>query len=128
VREPGTTPFGRPPLATLALLAGALLAGAPAGAAPPFDLADQARVAAGRERFESTCTGYCHGRGGLPARGPRLFDRPELDPDRIFATITGGRKRAGKVMPAFKGQLPDEEIWQLTAYVAWLAGQKEAPR
>ena len=126
MREPETIWFGYP-LAALAL-AGAVLAGAPASAAPPFDLADPARVAAGKERFEATCTGYCHGRGGLPARGPRLFDRPNLDADRIFATISEGRKRAGKVMPAFKGKLSDEEIWQITAYLTWLTGQKEAPR
>ena len=32
-------------------------------------------------------------------------------------TLPQGRQSAGKLMPAWKGQLSDEKIWQITAFI-----------
>lgn len=80
---------------------------------------DTARVAAGAEGFKQLCTG-CHGRGGEggqgEGQGPNLATNWEVrrakDQD-LFGFIRNGVK--GTAMPAFS--LPDEQIWQLAAFV-----------
>ncbi len=55
--------------------------------------------------------------------GPALMDHKWLyggEPDQIFATIVEGRPNG---MPSFRGKLPDNQIWQLAAYVRSLSGQ-----
>jgi cytochrome c oxidase cbb3-type subunit 3 len=66
------------------------------------------------------CTG-CHAQGG-GAIGPALMDENWIygkDPDAIFATIMEGRPNG---MPAFRGRIPEEQAWQIVAYVRSLSG------
>jgi cytochrome c oxidase cbb3-type subunit 3 len=66
------------------------------------------------------CVGcHAHGGGGM---GPPLMDARWIygaEAENIHATILEGRPNG---MPSFQGKIPDEQIWQLTAYVRSLAG------
>jgi cytochrome c oxidase cbb3-type subunit 3 len=66
------------------------------------------------------CSGcHSHGGGGI---GPPLTDDDWIygsDPQNIFATITEGRPNG---MPSFRGRIPSQQIWELTAYVRALGG------
>jgi cytochrome c oxidase cbb3-type subunit III len=67
------------------------------------------------------CNG-CHAQGGGDV-GPALMDatwRYGADPASIYATIAYGRPNG---MPAFGGRVPEDQIWQLVAYVRSLSGQ-----
>jgi cytochrome c oxidase cbb3-type subunit 3 len=67
------------------------------------------------------CTG-CHAHGGGD-KGPALMDRVWIygsDPAQIYATIVEGRPNG---MPSFGGHIPDNEVWQLVAYVRSMSGQ-----
>jgi len=67
------------------------------------------------------CNG-CHAQGGGDI-GPALMDakwRYGADPASIYATIAYGRPNG---MPAFAGRVPEDQIWQLVAYVRSLSGQ-----
>ena len=66
------------------------------------------------------CTG-CHAQGG-GAIGPALMDENWIygkDPDAIFATIMDGRPNG---MPAFRGRIPEEQAWEIVAYVRSMSG------
>jgi cytochrome c oxidase cbb3-type subunit 3 len=66
------------------------------------------------------CTG-CHAQGG-GAIGPALMDENWIygnGPDAIFATIMEGRPNG---MPSFRGRIPEEQAWQIVAYVRSLSG------
>jgi len=66
------------------------------------------------------CTG-CHAQGG-GAIGPALMDESWIygkDADAIFATIMAGRPNG---MPSFRGRIPEEQAWQIVAYVRSLSG------
>jgi mono/diheme cytochrome c family protein len=93
------------------------------GEEPPIDLKDPAQVAEGQTTFNRTCTGYCHGRDGLQGRAPSLRGREDLSSEQIHTTISNGRRSAGKIMPAWKGQLDDQKIWQITAFILSLREQ-----
>jgi cytochrome c oxidase cbb3-type subunit III len=59
----------------------------------------------------------CHGRDGLGGAGPPLLDGWwQYGPDvvSIYLSIRDGRMGG---MPAFRGKLNNEQIWQLTGYV-----------
>jgi cytochrome c oxidase cbb3-type subunit 3 len=61
------------------------------------------------------CSG-CHGNGG-GGSGPALIDDKWIygsSIDNIVATIREGRPNG---MPSFRGRIPDDEIWQIAAYV-----------
>jgi cytochrome c oxidase cbb3-type subunit 3 len=63
----------------------------------------------------------CHAHGG-GAIGPALMDHRWIygsRPDQIFSTIVQGRPNG---MPSFAGKIPDQEVWQLVAYVQSLSG------
>lgn len=65
------------------------------------------------------CSG-CHSHGG--GMGPALMDdawRYGSAPRNIFATIVEGRPNG---MPSFRGRLPEQQVWQLTAFVRSLSG------
>ncbi len=78
-------------------------------------------IAKGQQLFSwMNCSGcHSHGGGGM---GPPLID-PEWRYggriDQIAATIAEGRPNG---MPAWRGKLTDEQIWQLAAYVRSLSG------
>jgi cytochrome c oxidase cbb3-type subunit III len=66
------------------------------------------------------CTG-CHAHGG-GSIGPPLMDEKWIygkEPENIFASIVEGRPNG---MPSFRGKIPDDQVWQLVAYVQSLAG------
>lgn len=78
-------------------------------------------VAEGKQLFDQmNCSGcHSHGGGGI---GPPLTDNEWIygsEPQNIFQTITEGRPGG---MPAFRGKLPNYQIWELVAYVRALGG------
>jgi cytochrome c oxidase cbb3-type subunit 3 len=63
----------------------------------------------------------CHAQGGGDS-GPPLMDDQWIygsRPENIFATIVEGRPNG---MPAFRGRIPDHQVWQLVAYVRSMSG------
>jgi cytochrome c oxidase cbb3-type subunit III len=66
------------------------------------------------------CSG-CHANGG-GGSGPALMDDTWIygsGMENIVATIREGRPNG---MPSFRGRIPDDQIWQIAAYVRSLAG------
>lgn len=82
-----------------------------ASSGAPFDLADPARIAAGKSRFNSTCAQYCHG-----DKPPLFIGRPDLEAEYVFNTIRDGGKGATP-MPPWGDIFTAEEVWELVAYV-----------
>jgi len=67
------------------------------------------------------CNG-CHAQGG-GGMGPPLMDAKWLygsTPQQIFQTIVEGRPNG---MPAFGGRIPEDQLWQIVAYVRSMSGQ-----
>jgi cytochrome c oxidase cbb3-type subunit 3 len=79
-------------------------------------------IAEGKQLFSSfNCTG-CHSNGG-GGMGPPLMDDKWIygsDPSSIFATIMEGRPNG---MPAWRGRIPNYEVWRIVAYIRSLSGQ-----
>ena len=66
------------------------------------------------------CSG-CHAGGG-GSIGPPLMDtewRYGSDPANIFASIMRGRPNG---MPSFGGHIPEDQAWQIVAYVQSMSG------
>lgn len=67
------------------------------------------------------CVGcHSHGGGGM---GPALMDDQWIygsAPEQIFQTIIQGGPNG---MPAFGGRIPEQQVWQIVAYVRSLSGQ-----
>jgi cytochrome c oxidase cbb3-type subunit 3 len=67
------------------------------------------------------CNG-CHSNGG-GGIGPPLMDsewRYGSEPAAIFASIMQGRPQG---MPSFGGHIPEDQVWQIVAYVRSMSGQ-----
>ena len=67
------------------------------------------------------CNG-CHGEGG-GGSGPPLMDDRWIyggSIENIVKTIREGRPNG---MPSFRGKVPDQQIWELAAYVRSMSGQ-----
>jgi cytochrome c oxidase cbb3-type subunit III len=83
-------------------------------AAAYYDNADA--VATGKRLFNQyNCSG-CHSNGG-GGMGPDLMDNQWIYGDRleqIHQTLVEGRPNG---MPAWGGKIPDEQLWQIAAYV-----------
>ena len=79
------------------------------------------QLSEGKRLFEwFNCTG-CHSHGG-GGSGPPLMDAKWIyggSIDNIVATIREGRPNG---MPSFRGKIPDNQIWQIAAYVRSLSG------
>lgn len=117
----------------VAVIGGALLAGVCVGwqaggsraiaqapatrGAPPFDLSDSNAISEGAHQFSRSCTGYCHGKDGGPARAPKLRGQ-KLEQSYVYGRIMKGSPNG---MPAFESTLSQEKIWQLVAYVLSLS-------
>jgi cytochrome c oxidase cbb3-type subunit 3 len=76
----------------------------------------------GKRLFDAyNCSGcHAHGGGGM---GPPLMDDKWIygsHPANIFATIVEGRPNG---MPSFRNKIPDQQVWQLVAYVQSMSGQ-----
>jgi len=81
---------------------------------------DPEQIAAGKQLFAAMNCNGCHfnGGGGI---GPPLMDNVWIYGDsieNIAATIREGRPNG---MPSFRGFLPEEQIWQVAAYVRSLS-------
>ncbi|MBZ9992693.1 c-type cytochrome [Mesorhizobium sp. BH1-1-4] len=66
------------------------------------------------------CSG-CHANGG-GGMGPALMDEKWIygsSMESIHATIRDGRPNG---MPSFRNKIPDDQIWELAAYVRSLSG------
>lgn len=112
----------------------ALVPLAPGGKAPPQTASaegariegDPEQIEAGKQLFMAmNCVGcHFHGGGGM---GPPLMDTKWIygsSIDNIAATIREGRPNG---MPSFRGFLPDEQIWQIAAYVKTLSAGAPPP-
>jgi cytochrome c oxidase cbb3-type subunit 3 len=90
-----------------------------------FDGRNAYDASQGRQLFHwYNCAG-CHSNGG-GGMGPALMDDRWLyghEPDDIYKTIMEGRPNG---MPSFKGRIPNDQVWQLVAYVRLMGGL--APR
>ena len=79
-------------------------------------------VSQGKRLFRwYNCSG-CHAAGG-GSIGPALMDGKWQyggQPQEIFATIHQGRPNG---MPSFAGHIPDDQLWQIVAYVRSTSGQ-----
>ena len=87
-----------------------------------FDDHNAWEMAQGERLYGWYNCGGCHGRGGGGGMGPSLSDDRWFYGDRpqdIFKTIMEGRPNG---MPSFKGRIPEEQVWQLAAYVRALSG------
>jgi cytochrome c oxidase cbb3-type subunit 3 len=78
-------------------------------------------LAQGKRLFEwFNCSG-CHSQGG-GGMGPALMDDVWIygsEPQTIFQTIVHGRPNG---MPSFGKRIPEEQVWQLVAYVRSMSG------
>jgi cytochrome c oxidase cbb3-type subunit 3 len=73
-------------------------------------------ISEGKRLFEQmNCSGcHFHGGGGI---GPPLMDDEWIygsAPENIFASIIQGRPNG---MPSFRDKIPDQQVWQIVAYV-----------
>ena len=75
----------------------------------------------GKRLFRWYNCGGCHAQGG-GGMGPALMDEKWIyghEPDQIYETIMNGRPNG---MPSFRGRIPEEQAWQLVAYVRSMSG------
>lgn len=73
------------------------------------------------------CAG-CHGGAGGGGIGPPLADRDWIyggEPAAVFQSIVQGRPNG---MPSFGGQIADEQVWKLVAYVHSLSEESGGER
>ncbi len=78
----------------------------------------------GQELYDIACAS-CHGLAGEGLFGPAITGS-NLKERKISSTILRGRERSG--MPAYEGQLTDEQLEALVTYTAGLAsGEIEPP-
>ena len=99
--------------------------GDPAAALPPFapfSLDDPSRIQAGKRRFGSNCAAYCHGAEGEGGKTPRFKGRSDFLPAEGYEVITQGRTGTA-VMPPWGKAFTPEQIWELVAYLQFLAKQ-----
>ena len=79
-------------------------------------------IAQGKQLYDAyNCSG-CHANGG-GGMGPALMDAAWLygsAPQEVYASIVEGRPNG---MPAFGGRIPDQQVWQLVAYVRSMSAQ-----
>jgi cytochrome c oxidase cbb3-type subunit 3 len=80
-------------------------------------------TAEGKRLFDQyNCTGcHSHGGGGM---GPPLMDDKWVygsEPANIFESIVEGRPNG---MPAWRNKVPDQQVWQLVAYIQSMSGNE----
>ena len=79
-------------------------------------------AADGYALFAKNCSiGYCHGKAGAAARGPRLRDR-EFDGAYVYRVTRDGVPNSA--MPGWKDKLTDEEIRAIVVYVMSLSNKQ----
>jgi cytochrome c oxidase cbb3-type subunit 3 len=78
-------------------------------------------IAEGKRLFSAFNCNGCHAMGG-GGIGPALMDDKWIygfEPYQIHSTIVQGRPNG---MPAYGGRVPDQQVWQLVAYVQSMSG------
>jgi len=80
-------------------------------------------TAEGKRLFDQyNCSGcHAHGGGGM---GPALMDEKWIygsEPANIFESIVEGRPNG---MPAWRNKIPDQQVWELVAYVQSMSGNE----
>ena len=86
-------------------------------------------IAEGEMLFEAVCAGYCHVKSGAYRDGkcPNLFDcewkNGEGTDAEMFKVVSDGVPKTEMV--GFAGQLPDDMLWQILAYVRSASQCKE---
>lgn len=76
----------------------------------------------GKRLYQNYNCNGCHAMGG-GGIGPPLMDDKWIygyTGEQIYSTIVQGRPNG---MPAFGGRIPDDQVWQIVAYVQSLSGQ-----
>jgi cytochrome c oxidase cbb3-type subunit 3 len=79
-------------------------------------------VQQGKRLYRWYNCGGCHANGG-GGIGPALMDaewRYGGEPAQIYQSIVQGRPNG---MPSFGGHIPDDQVWQIVAYVRSMSGQ-----
>ncbi len=82
---------------------------------------DEAAIAEGDLLFQAVCAGYCHVKADADRDGkcPNLFDCEWVNgsgtDEEMFRVVSDGVPKTEMV--GFAGQLPDDMIWQILAYV-----------
>ncbi len=82
---------------------------------------DEAAIAEGDLLFQAVCAGYCHVKAGADRDGkcPNLFDCEWVNGSgtdaEMFKVVSDGVPKTEMV--GFAGQLPDDMLWQILAYV-----------
>jgi cytochrome c oxidase cbb3-type subunit 3 len=98
------------------------------GGGPPPPAVDNAyeqnayAVSEGQQLFRQYNCNGCHANGG-GGMGPPLMDQDWIygsAPANIVATILEGRPNG---MPSFRGKIPDNQVWEIAAYVRSMSGQ-----
>ena len=87
----------------------------------PYD-ANAWAIGEGKRLYQAYNCNGCHASGG-GGMGPALMDAAWIygsEPQNIYTTIVEGRENG---MPAFGGKIPDQQIWQLVAYVRSMSAQ-----
>jgi cytochrome c oxidase cbb3-type subunit 3 len=79
-------------------------------------------VSEGQKLYDAyNCSGcHFHGGGGI---GPPLMDNTWTygsEPQNIYADIVEGRPNG---MPSFRGKIPDQQVWEIVAFVRSMSGQ-----
>jgi cytochrome c oxidase cbb3-type subunit 3 len=92
--------------------------------ATPYTVGDNAfAVSQGKRLYRWYNCSACHAPGGGGDWGPALSDDKWIygsAPNNIFLSIVQGRPNG---MPSFGGHIPEDQVWQLVAYVRSLSGQ-----
>ena len=82
---------------------------------------DKAAIAEGDLLFQAVCSGYCHvkAEADRDSKCPNLFDCDWVSGSgtdaEMFKVVSDGVPKTEMV--GFAGQLPDDMIWQILAYV-----------
>jgi cytochrome c oxidase cbb3-type subunit 3 len=84
---------------------------------------DPQKIAEGKQLFtQMNCVG-CHSHGGGSMGPPLAKPHPEWiygdAIENIVSTVREGRPNG---MPSFRGKIPDDQIWEIAAYVHSLSG------
>lgn len=121
-REPRGAPIGES--GSGAITQGSLYAGEPA---PPDPRRQEYEgnayhISQGKQLYTQFNCATCHANGGGDI-GPPLMDDAWIyggQIENIFATIVQGRPNG---MPSFRNKIPEQQVWEIAAYVRSLSGQ-----
>jgi cytochrome c oxidase cbb3-type subunit 3 len=79
-------------------------------------------IGEGKRLYQAYNCNGCHANGG-GGMGPALMDAAWIygsEPQHVYTTIVEGRPNG---MPAFGGKIPEQQVWQLVAYVRSMSAQ-----